>query len=304
MNHEQHKPTTEKGEIVMKIEDVKVIGVAGAGSMGSGIIQVAAQAGFQVQVFDLSEAMLQKAQKTISGSLDRFVKKGTLTEEQKGEVLGRIAYSTGIESLAGAQFIIEAVFENVEVKRELFKQLEPVCGEEVIIASNTSSLSITEMASLVKNPKNFVGMHFFNPVPMMKLVEIIPALQTVPETTELARELGRKFGKSPITCKDTPGFVLNRLLVPYMMDAIRLLEDGVASAEDIDTAMKLGAGMPMGPLELQDFAGVEIGYYVGDIFFNYTKDARFAPPTLLRNMVKAGHVGRKAGRGFYDYSQS
>lgn len=288
----------------MKIEDVKVIGVAGAGSMGSGIIQVAAQAGYQVRVFDVNEAMLQKAAKTIGSSLDRFVKKGTITEEQKGEVLGRISFSTDIASLSAAQFIVEAVFENVEVKKELFKKLEPVCGDDVIIASNTSSLSITEMASLVKNPKNFVGMHFFNPVPMMKLVEVIPALQTDKATTEIALEVGRKFGKTPITCKDTPGFVLNRLLVPYMMDAIRLLEDGVASAEDIDIAMKLGAGMPMGPLELQDFAGVEIGYYVGDIFFNYTKDARFAPPTLLRNMVKAGHVGRKAGRGFYDYAEA
>lgn len=288
----------------MKIEDVKIIGVAGAGSMGSGIIQVAAQAGYQVRVFDVNEAMLQRAGKTIGTSLDRFIKKGTITEAQKEEVLGRISFSTDIQALAGAQVIIEAVFENVEVKKELFSKLEPICGEDVIIASNTSSLSITEMASLVKNPQNFVGMHFFNPVPMMKLVEVIPALQTVAATTELARELGKKFGKTPITCKDTPGFVLNRLLVPYMMDAIRLVEDGVASAEDIDIAMKLGAGMPMGPLELQDFAGVEIGYYVGDIFFNYTKDPRFAPPTLLRNMVKAGHVGRKAGRGFYDYSEA
>ena len=288
----------------MKIENVKTIGVAGAGSMGSGIIQVAAQAGYQVRVFDVSEAMLQKAQKTIGSSLDRFIKKGTITEEQKGEVLGRIGFSTDVASLAGAQVIIEAVFENVEVKKDLFSKLEPLLGDDVIIASNTSSLSITEMASLVKHPENFVGMHFFNPVPMMKLVEVIPALQTLPAVTEVARELGKKFGKTPITCKDTPGFVLNRLLVPYMMDAIRLVEDGVASAEDIDIAMKLGAGMPMGPLELQDFAGVEIGYYVGDIFFNYTKDPRFAPPTLLRNMVKAGHVGRKAGRGFYDYSEA
>ncbi len=287
----------------MKIEDVKIVGVAGAGSMGSGIIQVAAQAGFQVRVFDVNEAMLQKAQKTIATSLDRFIKKGTLTEDQKGEITGRISYSTDVNTLSAAQYVIEAVFENVEVKKELFKKLEPVCGDDVIIASNTSSLSVTEMASLVRCPENFVGMHFFNPVPMMKLVEIIPALQTAQATTDVALEMGRKFGKTPITCKDTPGFVLNRLLVPYMMDAIRLLEDGVASAEDIDTAMKLGAGMPMGPLELQDFAGVEIGYYVGDIFFNYTKDARFAPPTLLRNMVKAGHVGRKAGRGFYDYSE-
>jgi len=287
----------------MKIEDIKTVGVVGCGSMGSGIIQVAAQAGYQVKVVDTTDAAWARADKTIRTSLERMLKKEKITEQEMKDTLARISFSTEISTLSVAQYIIEAVFENIDVKKELFARLEPVVGPDTVIATNTSSLSITEMASLVKNPGNFVGMHFFNPVPMMKLVEIIPAIQTRPEITALARELGKAFGKTPITCKDTPGFVLNRLLVPYMMDAIRLLEDGVASAEDIDIAMKLGAGMPMGPLELQDFAGVEIGYYVGDIFFNYTKDARFAPPTLLRNMVKAGYVGRKAGRGFYDYSE-
>jgi len=287
----------------MKIEDIKTIGVVGCGSMGSGIIQVAAQAGYQVKVVDTTDAAWARADKTIRTSLDRMLKKEKISEQEMQDTLARISFSTEIGTLSVAQYIIEAVFENIDVKKELFARLEPVVGPDTVIATNTSSLSITEMASLVKNPANFVGMHFFNPVPMMKLVEIIPAIQTRPEVTALARELGTSFGKTPITCKDTPGFVLNRLLVPYMMDAIRLLEDGVASAEDIDIAMKLGAGMPMGPLELQDFAGVDIGYYVGDIFFNYTKEARFAPPTLLRNMVKAGYVGRKAGRGFYDYSQ-
>lgn len=288
----------------MKLEEIKTIGVVGCGSMGSGIIQVAAQAGYQVRVVDTTEAAWTRADKTIRTSLERMLKKEKITEHDRNDALARISFSTDVNTLSGAQFIIEAVFENIDVKKGLYARLEPVCGADTILATNTSSLSITEMGSLVKNPANFVGMHFFNPVPMMKLVEIIPAIQTSPETTAVALELGKSFGKSPITCKDTPGFVLNRLLVPYMMDAIRLLEDGVASAEDIDTAMKLGAGMPMGPLELQDFAGVDIGYYVGDIFFNYTKDARFAPPTLLRNMVKAGYVGRKAGRGFYDYSEA
>lgn len=288
----------------MTFEEIKTIGVVGCGSMGSGIIQVAAQAGYQVKVVDTTDAAWTRADKAIRTSLERMLKKDKITEQDMKDAVGRISFSTDVNTLSGAQFIIEAVFENLDVKKELYARLEPVCGADTIIATNTSSLSITEMGSLVKNPANFVGMHFFNPVPMMKLVEIIPAIQTDPATTAVARELGKAFGKSPITCKDTPGFVLNRLLVPYMMDAIRLLEDGVASAEDIDTAMKLGAGMPMGPLELQDFAGVDIGYYVGDIFFNYTKDARFAPPTLLRNMVKAGYVGRKAGRGFYDYSEA
>jgi len=286
----------------MTIDDIKTIGVVGCGSMGSGIIQVAAQAGYQVKVVDTTDAAWGRADKIIRTSLDRMLKKEKITEQEMKDALDRISFSTDVNTLSGVPYIIEAVFENIDVKKELFARLEPVCGADTIIATNTSSLSITEMAALVKNPANFVGMHFFNPVPMMKLVEVIPAIQTTPETTALALEVAKSFGKTPITCKDTPGFVLNRLLVPYMMDAIRLLQDGVASAEDIDTAMKLGAGMPMGPLELQDFAGVDIGYYVGDIFFEYTKEARFAPPTLLRNMVKAGYVGRKAGKGFYDYS--
>ncbi|SRR6266568_912303 len=288
--------------MIMKIEDIKTIGVVGCGSMGSGIIQVAAQAGYQVRVVDTTDAAWGRADKTIRTSLDRMLKKEKITEQEMKDTLDRISFSTDVNTLTAVQYIIEAVFEDIDVKKELFTRLEPVCGADTIIATNTSSLSITEMASLVKNPANFVGMHFFNPVPMMKLVEVIPAIQTTPETTALALDLAKSFGKTPITCKDTPGFVLNRLLVPYMMDAIRLLQDGVASAEDIDTAMKLGAGMPMGPLELQDFAGVDIGYYVGEIFFNHTKEARFAPPSLLRNMVKAGFNGRKAGKGFYVYS--
>jgi 3-hydroxybutyryl-CoA dehydrogenase len=271
--------------------------------MGAGITQVAAQAGFQVKVVDVSDDIFARAKKTITTSLERMVKKGTINEAQMEETLGRISFSTDVGSLAGVPFIIEAVFESVEVKKALFAKLDAVCGDEVIYATNTSSIAITEMAALVKRPAKFVGMHFFNPVPMMKLVEIIPALQTEAASVELAKAVATKMGKTFITCKDTPGFVVNRLFVPYILDAVRLLEEGVASAEDIDTAMKLGCGMPMGPLELQDFAGVDIGYYVGNIFHEYLKDARFAPPTLLRNMVKAGYHGRKTGRGFYDYSE-
>jgi len=287
----------------MNIEEIKTIGVAGAGSMGAGIIQVAAQAGFQVKAVDVSEAVWARAEKTISTSLGRMLKKETITEAQMNEALGRISFSTDAASLAGVPFIIEAVFEKLEIKKELYARLDAICGDEVVYATNTSSISITEMASLVKRPAKFVGMHFFNPVPMMRLVEVIPALQTEAATTALALEIARKFGKTPITCKDTPGFVVNRLLVPYMLDAVRLVEEGVASAEDIDTAMKLGTGVPMGPLELQDYAGVDIGYYVGEIFYEYMKDPRFAPPGLLRQMVKAGYLGRKTGRGFYDYSE-
>jgi len=287
----------------MTINDIKVVGMAGAGSMGAGIAQVAAMAGLQVKVVDVSEAVWGRAEATIRKSLERIVKKGTITEVEMKEIQGRISFSTDVASLAGVPFIFEAVFEDLNVKKELFAKLDAVCGAETIYASNTSSIAITEMAALVKNPSNFVGMHFFNPVPMMKLVEVIPALQTNPAVKDLALEMAKKIGKTAITCKDTPGFVVNRLFVPYILDAVRLLEEGVASAEDIDTAMKLGCGMPMGPLEFQDFAGADIGYYVGNIFYEYMKEARFAPPGLLRNMIKAGYLGKKSGRGFYDYSE-
>ena len=287
----------------MSIEDIKTVGMAGAGSMGAGIAQVAAMAGFQVKVVDVSDEVWGRARKTIVKSLERIVKKGTITETEMEEVLGRISFSTDVASLARVPFIFEAVFEDINVKKALFEKLDAVCGDDVIYATNTSSIAITEMAALVKRPAKFVGMHFFNPVPMMKLVEVIPALQTEEGTKALALAMAKKIGKTAITCKDTPGFVVNRLFVPYIIDAVRLLEEGVASAEDIDTAMKLGCNMPMGPLEFQDFAGVDIGYYVTNIFYDYMKQERFAAPGLLRNMIKAGYVGRKAGRGFYDYSE-
>ncbi|TWJ13663.1 3-hydroxyacyl-CoA dehydrogenase family protein [Geobacter argillaceus] len=287
----------------MKLEDIKVVGMAGAGSMGAGIAQVAAMAGLQVKVVDVSDAVWGRAEKTITKSLERIVKKGTITEDEMKAVLGRISFSTDVSTLKDVPFIFEAVFEDLGVKKELFAKLDAVCGDDTIYATNTSSIAITEMAALVKRPAKFVGMHFFNPVPMMKLVEVIPALQTAVETKDLALAMAKKIGKTAITCKDTPGFVVNRLFVPYIIDAVRLLEEGVASAEDIDTAMKLGCNMPMGPLEFQDFAGVDIGYHVINIFHDYMKQERFAAPGLLRNMIKAGYVGRKAGKGFYDYSE-
>ncbi|ACM18543.1 3-hydroxyacyl-CoA dehydrogenase [Geotalea daltonii FRC-32] len=287
----------------MKLEDIKTVGMAGAGSMGAGIAQIAAMAGLQVKVVDMSEEVWGRAKKTIVKSLERVVKKGTITEKEMEETIARISFSTDVASLKDVPFIFEAVFEDINVKKELFAKLDAVCGSDTIYATNTSSISITEMAALVKNPANFIGMHFFNPVPVMKLVEVIPALQTAPATKDLALDMAKKIGKTAITCKDTPGFVVNRLFVPYIIDAVRLLEEGVASAEDIDTAMKLGCNMPMGPLEFQDFAGVDIGYHVINIFHEYMKQERFAAPGLLRNMIKAGYVGRKAGRGFYDYSE-
>jgi 3-hydroxybutyryl-CoA dehydrogenase len=287
----------------MKIEEIRTVGVVGAGSMGAGIAQVAAQSGFQVKVVDVSDAVWARARKTIAGSLERMLKKEKITADQMKDALDRISFSTDVNSLSGVPFVFEAVFEDVDVKKEIFGKLDAIGGDDTVYATNTSSISITEMASLVKRPAKFVGMHFFNPVPMMQLVEVIPAMQTEKATTELALAMAGKLGKTAITCKDTPGFVLNRLLIPYMIDAVRLLEAGVASAEDIDKAMKLGAGMPMGPFELMDFTGVEISYLVGEMFYKYTKEPRFAAPGLLRNMVKAGYLGRKTGRGFYDYSE-
>lgn len=287
---------------MMKIEDIRMVGVVGAGSMGAGIAQVAAQSGFEVSVVDVGEAAWTRAKKTIARSLERLAGKEKITQAQMKEAQGRIRFSTDVASLKGIPFIFEAVFEDIDVKKELFGKLDAVCVDDAVYASNTSSIAITEMASLVKRPSRFIGMHFFNPVPMMRLVEVIPALQTEKDTTDLALAMAGKLDKTAITCKDTPGFVVNRLLVPYMLDAVRLLEQGVASAEDIDTAMKLGTGMPMGPFELMDFTGVEISYLVGEIFYGYTKESRFAPPGLLRNMVKAGYLGRKTGKGFHDYS--
>lgn len=285
----------------MNIEDIKTVGIVGAGSMGAGIAQAAAQSGFQVKVVDVSDAVWARAGKTIAKSLERLAAKEKITEAQVKDALGLLSFSTDMGTLAGVPFVFEAVFENIDVKRELFSKLDAICGDDVVYASNTSSIAITEMASLVKRPGRFVGMHFFNPVPMMRLVEVIPAMQTEKSVTELAMAMAVKLGKTPITCKDTPGFVVNRLLIPYMLDAVRLLEAGVASAQDIDTAMKLGAGMPMGPFELMDFTGVEISHLVGEIFYGYTKEARFASPGLLRNMVSAGYLGRKTGKGFYEY---
>ena len=285
----------------MKIDEIRTVGVAGAGSMGAGIAQVAAQSGFQVQVVDVTEAACDRARKGIAKGLEKLVSKEKMTAEQMKEVQGRIRFSTDVGSLKGIPFLIEAVFEDIVVKKELFGKLDAICGEETVYASNTSSLAITEMASLVKRPAQFVGMHFFNPVPVMRLVEVIPAMQTGQATVDLALAMAQKLGKTAITCKDTPGFVVNRLLIPYLLDAVRLLEQGVASSQDIDTAMKLGAGMPMGPFELMDFTGVEISYLVGEIFHGYTKESRFAPPGLIRNMVKAGYLGKKTGKGFYEY---
>jgi 3-hydroxybutyryl-CoA dehydrogenase len=288
----------------MKLDDVRVIGVCGAGSMGAGIAQLCAVAGYQVRVLDVSDAAWERGLKIITGGLDRMLAKDKITQQDKDDILGRMKFSTDAAIMAEADYVIEAVFEDLEVKRELLARLDAACREEVVFATNTSSISITEIAACCNRPERVVGMHFFNPAPVMKLVEVIPGLQTAPETVELAMEVTKAIGKTPIPCMDTPGFIVNRILIPMLIDACRVLESGVASAEDIDTAMKLGAGLPMGPFELMDLTGVDIAYHVGNVFFEYYKEPRYAPPTLMRKMISAGHLGRKTGKGFYDYSET
>lgn len=281
---------------------IQKVGVVGLGLMGSGIAQVAAQAGFSVVAREVSGDLVDKGLKSIEKNLARLVEKGTLTEAAKGEVRGRLKGTTSLDDLKDCDLIVEAIIEQLPAKRELYAALEALCPPKTIFASNTSSLSITEMATATKRPDRFVGLHFFNPVPVMKLVEVIRTIATDPAVFEEAVAFGAKLGKTPVRTSDRTGFIVNRLLVPYLLDAVRALEEGVASIEDIDNSMKLGCGHPMGPLTLLDFVGLDTTYYIAHIMFDEFREKRFAPPPLLKRMVLAGWNGRKAGRGFYNYS--
>jgi 3-hydroxybutyryl-CoA dehydrogenase len=271
--------------------------------MGAGITEVSAKAGISVVVREVNDDFLGKGLDRIDKSLGRAVSKGKLDEAGKKAVLDKITGTTKVEDLADCDLICEAVIENLDEKIKLYRQLDAVVKKEAIFASNTSSLSITEMGAATKRPNQFCGLHFFNPVPVMKLVEVVKTVATSETTFATARAFGEKVGKVVVSCKDTPGFVVNRLLVPYLLDAIRALQDGIATKEDIDNAMKLGCGYPMGPLELTDFVGLDTTYYIAEILFDEFKDHHYAAPPLLKAMVKAGYYGRKAGRGFYDYSK-
>lgn len=284
--------------------EIKKVGVLGCGLMGSGIAQVAATAGFQTVVREVSDELIQKGFSGIEKSLAKFAEKGTVTAAQQQEIRGRLNGTTTFDDLADCDIIIEAIIENIEEKRATYKQLDQICKPETIFASNTSSISITEMmtATTAERQRRFVGLHFFNPVPLMKLVEVVRTILTDEAIYEQAIEFGKRLGKTPVRANDTTGFIVNRLLVPYMLDAIRALEEGVGSIVDIDTSMKLGLGYPMGPFTLGDFVGLDTTYYIAEIMFNEFREKRFAPPPLLKRMVLAGLYGRKSGRGFYDYS--
>jgi 3-hydroxybutyryl-CoA dehydrogenase len=284
--------------------EIRKVGVLGCGLMGSGIAQVAATAGFETVVKEVSDDLIKKGFGGIEKSLAKFAEKGTITSDQQKEIRGRLSGTTSFTDLADCDIIIEAIIENLDEKRSTYRQLDEICKAGTIFASNTSSLSITEMmtATSAERQRRFIGMHFFNPVPLMKLVEVVKTILTDDDVYEQAVEFGKKLGKVPVRAGDKTGFIVNRLLVPYMLDAIRALEEGVGSIVDIDNAMKLGCGYPMGPFTLGDFVGLDTTYYIAEIMFNEFREKRFAPPPLLKRMVLAGLYGRKTGRGFYDYT--
>jgi 3-hydroxybutyryl-CoA dehydrogenase len=283
--------------------EIKKVGVLGCGLMGSGIAQTAATAGYETIVREVSDDLIAKGFGGIEKSLAKFVEKGTL-KESADQIRGRLRGTTKFEDLSDCDIIIEAIVENLDTKRETYLRLDDLCKPETIFSSNTSSLSITQMMSVVSAPRQqrFIGMHFFNPVPIMKLVEVIRTILTDAAVYEDAVAFATSLGKTPVRTSDRTGFIVNRLLVPYMLDAIRALEEGVASIVDIDNAMKLGCGYPMGPLTLGDFVGLDTTYYISEIMFNEFREKRFSSPPLLKRMVMAGLYGRKSGRGFYDYT--
>lgn len=282
--------------------EIRKIGVCGAGLMGSGIAQTSAVAGFDVVLMEVADAPLQRGLAAITQSLDRFVAKGSLTLDRRNEIVSHITPTTHLKDLSGCDLVIEAIVENVDAKIELFMKLDDLLPAHAILCTNTSSLCVIELASKTKRPSRVAGLHFFNPVPIMKLVEIVKTIATAPEVVDSLFEFARQIGKEPILAKDTPGFVVNRLLVPYLLYAIRLYDEGLASKEDIDKGMQLGCGHPMGPLTLLDYVGLDTTYYIAQIMFDEFKDPMMAPPPMLKRMVLAGNYGRKSGKGFYDYA--
>jgi len=284
------------------MSDITRVGVLGCGLMGSGIAQVAAAAGYATIVRDVAQPILDKAKAGIEKSLAKFVEKGKLQAADRDAALTRLSFTTATAELRPCDIVIEAVTEDLEVKNALWKELDGLCGGGTIFASNTSSLTIAAMAAATKRADRFVGLHFFNPVPLMPLLEVVRTVTTSEETFKRAFAFARSLGKEPVAAKDNSGFIVNLLLVPYLLDAIRALEHGVGSVTDIDKAMQLGCGYPMGPLTLLDFVGLDTTYKIADIMFAEYKEQKYAPPPLLKRMVLAGMYGKKSGKGFYDYS--
>jgi len=278
------------------------VGIVGGGLMGSGIAQVAAQAGLTTIVRELTDALCERARSAIVKSLDKAIEKGKLTADGRATTLANLSFATGLDALAPCDIIIEAVVEDLGIKNALWRELHAIADERTIFASNTSSLTIAAMASASGRPDRLVGLHFFNPVPLMRLVEVVRTITTSEATFDRSLEFVRRIGKQPIVARDQSGFIVNRLLIPYMLDAIRALENGVGSVTDIDAGMQLGAGYPMGPFTLLDFVGLDTVERVAEVMFDEYREQRFAPPPLLRRLVLAGHLGRKSGRGFYDHS--
>jgi len=285
-----------------KVEDIKIVGVVGSGTMGSGIAQVVASSDRDVLLVDISDAALDRGIKGIEKSLGRLVKKEAITEEDSSSVLSRIVKTTDFEGLGDVDLVIEAVFEDMDVKKEIYSKLDNITGDDVVLATNTSSLPIVEIAVSTSKADKIVGMHFFNPAPVMKLVEIIKTLTTSDETVQFAYDFALALGKEPVKTKDSPGFIVNRILVPMLNEAVFAYQDGVGTPEDIDKAMKLGTNQPIGPLALVDLIGLDITLDVMDTFYREFQDSKFRAAPLLRQMVRAGWLGRKSGKGFFDYS--
>jgi len=282
---------------------IKKVGVLGCGLMGAGIAEICARKGYETVVRELSEDLLDKGLARIRKSMDRAAEKGKLAVEDREAALGRLSGAVDLDALADCDLVVEAIIENVEEKKKTFASLDRVVKEEALFASNTSSLTVTQLAVASSRPDRFLGLHFFNPVPVMKLVEIVSTLLTSDETTVTATEFVETLGKHPVQCGDRSGFIVNRLLVPYMLDAIRVYEEGLGTLEDIDAAMKMGCGYPMGPFTLLDFVGLDTTYFIANIMFEEYREKRFAPPPMLKEMVTAGRLGRKSGHGFYRYDK-
>ena len=280
---------------------IRTVGVVGCGLMGSGIVQVSAQAGFPTVVVEANQALLDRGLAAIGKTLDGLVAKAKLEAKERDVMLGRITGTTRLDDLGACDLVVEAITENQPLKNETFAKLDQICPPHALLASNTSSCNITQMAAATKRPGQVLGLHFFNPVPLMKLVEVVRTILTAEDAFKMAWEWIQAIGKTPVTVKDSTGFIVNRLLIPYLLEAIRVYESGLATLEDIDRAMQLGCGHPMGPFALLDLVGLDTAMYVAEVMFDEFREARYAPPPLLKRMVAAGRLGRKSGRGFYEY---